>query len=261
MKIRFVPLLALLLLGTTIPAQAQEEERGQLYEVSIMKVNPADMWDFMAVVGEVRQAAEAAALPAEYGWQIWVRDFEVGIVGPLENMGQLDDEEAWMRAFADTPGEAMLTAAFEKFQTMGAATPVSREIWEHETAWSYAPADTAMEAITSAAMLEFWIKPGMEEEFEAVAAEVGAFLNRLAGPYPVNAFRTVIGGVGKVTWATFHDGWADYYGVNSSQAAMAEAGMTEEWQAIVERFAPCITDSRSSQMEFVADASYAGPGG
>jgi hypothetical protein len=42
---------------------------------------------------------------------------------------------------------------------------------------------------------------------------------------------------------------------------MAEAGIMEQWRAIVEKFLPCITDSRSSQMEFVAVASYAGAGG
>lgn len=260
MKIRFAPLLALFLLALTTPALAQEE-RGQLYEVSIMKVNPGDIQAFMELVGQVRAAAEAAGLSAEYGWQTWVRDFEIGIVSTLENMAALDDEQAWMRAFAGTPGEEMLTSAFEKIQAMGAATPLTREVWEHEAAWGYAPAEPAMEAITSAAMLEFWIKPGMEAQFEEVAAEVGTLLTELGGPYPVNAFRTVIGDVSKVTWATFHDGWADYYGANSAEAAMAEAGMTEEWQAMVEKFLPCITDSRSSQMEYAADVSYSGPGG
>jgi len=260
MRIRSIPLTALFLLGLTVPALAQEE-RGQLYEVSIMKVNPADIDAFFGVVGEVRAAAEAAGLSAEYGWQTWLRDFEVGIVSTMDNMAVLDDEEAWMRAFAGTPGEEMLSAAFQKFEAMGAATAGTREIWEHEAAWSYAPAEPAMEEITGAAVLEFWIKPGMEAEFEEAAAEVGAFLNELGGPYPVNAFRTVVGDVGKVTWATFHDGWADFYGVNSTEAAIAEAGMTEQWQAVVEKFLPCITDSRSSQMEYVADVSYAGLGG
>lgn len=261
MRTRLVPLLTLFLLGFTAPALAQEEERGQLYEVSIMKINPADIEAFLGIVGKVRAAAEAAGLSAEYGWQTWMRDFEVGIVSTLENMAMLDDEEAWMRAFVGTPGEEMLAAAFAEFETMGAATPLTREVWEHEAAWSYDPADPSITETTNAAVLEFWVKPGMEAEFEEAAAEVGAFLNKLGGPYPINAFRTVMGDVGKVTWATFHDGWADYYGVNSSEAVIAEAGLTEEWQAVVEKFLPCITDSRSSQMEFLADLSYAGTGG
>jgi hypothetical protein len=154
----------------------------------------------------------------------------------------------------------MMAAAFEDFEAMGAATPVSREIWEHEADWGYAPDEPGMEAVTGAAMLEVWVKPGMETEFEEAAAAVGAFLKKMGGPYPVDAFRTVVGDVGKVTWVTLHDGWADFYGVNSSEAAIAEAGMTEEWQAVVKKFLPCVTESRSSQMEFLADVSYAGPG-
>jgi len=260
MRTRFAPLLILFLLGLTVPALAQEEERGQLWEVSMMKVNPADIQAFLGVVGEVRLAAEAAGLPAEQGWQTWVRDFEVGIVGTLENMAALDDEEAWVRAFAGTPGEEMLAEAIEKFEAMGAATPLSREVWEQEAAWSYAPTEGGIEEVTNAAMLEFRIKPGMEAAFEEVAAEVGAFLRGMGGPYPVYGFRTVMGDVNKVTWATFNDGWADYYGVNSPEAAMAAAGKTEEWQALVEKFLPCITESRSSQMEFVAETSYPGSG-
>ncbi len=261
MRNPWVSLLAFLLLGFNAPILAQEGERGQLYEVSIMKINPANIEAFVGNIGQVRSAAEAAGLSAEYGWQVWLRDFEIGIVSTLENMAVLDDEEAWMRAFEGTPGEEMITAAMEQFQSMGAATPLTREIWEHEADWGYAPDEPGVEQVTGAAMLEVWIKPGMEAEFEEAAAAVGAFIREMGGPYAVNAFRTVVGDVGKVTWVTLHDGWADYYGVNSSEAAIAEAGMTDEWQAVVEKFLPCVTGSRSSQMEFLADASYAGQGG
>jgi len=262
MKIRFVPLAFLLLLGLTTLARAQEPERGQLYEVSIMKVDPGSLMTFVENVTMVKAAAEAANLPEQFGWQTWLRDFEIGFVSTIPNMAWLDDDQAFMAAFAGTPGEELFAQAFEKWEADGGIfAPASREVWEHETAWSYAPEEPGISEITGAEMLEFWIKPGMEEEFEAVAAEVGTFLNELGGPYATNGFRTVMGDVSKVTWATFHDGRGDYFGINSMEAAMAEAGKVEEWQAIVERFAPCVTESRSSGMEHLIDASYAPFGG
>jgi hypothetical protein len=70
-----------------------------------------------------------------------------------------------------------------------------------------------------------------------------------------------MGDVSKVTWVTMHDGRGDYFGVNSMEAAMAEAGKAEEWQALVARFMPCVTESRSYGMQHVIDASYAPAGG
>jgi len=262
MKIRFVPLAVFLLLGLTTLAQAQEPERGQLYEVSIMKVDPGSLMTFIENVTMVAQAANAANLPAQLGWQTWLRDFEIGFVSPIPNLAWLDDDQAFMAAFAGTPGEELFAQAVEKWEAdAGIFGPASREVWEHETAWSYDPGEAGIAEITGAEMLEFWIKPGMEEEFEALATEVGTFLTELGGPYPTRGFRTVMGDVGKVTWANFHDGREDFFGVNSFEKAMAEAGKVEEWQAIVERFAPCVTESRSSGMQYMIDASYGPMGG
>ena len=72
---------------------------------------------------------------------------------------------------------------------------------------------------------------------------------------PVNWLAVFLGAV-----AFFATG-AVWYSVLFGKAWQREAGMTEEWEAIVEKFLPCITDSKSSQMEFVADVSYPGAGG
>jgi len=61
-------------------------------------------------------------------------------------------------------------------------------------------------------------------------------------------------------WMGFSRNMGDYFGINSMEEAMAEAGKVEEWQAIVERFAPCVTKSSSSGMQYLIDASYAPSG-
>jgi hypothetical protein len=261
MKAR-TPLIALLALTLIAPqaVQAQEAERGQLYEVAIWKVSPDNIDEFMEAVGMMRAAAVAANLGPEWGWQIWLRDFEVGVVSTVENMAAFDDEGAWMRAYAGTPGEEMLNAAMEKFEAEVTATPASREVWELEEAWSYVPGEAGVEVVGFAEMFEFWIKPGMEAAFEELAGEMGGFLTELDGPYPVNGFRTLMGDVAKITFVAQHDGWSDYYGPESLEAGLAESGMGGEWEVLMERLRDCVTESRTSQMTLFADGSYAGPG-
>jgi len=261
MNVRTI-LATLLPLALLAPAaaQAQESERGQLYEVSVMKVSPDNIDEFMELVGMVRAAAEAADLAPEWGWQMWVSNFEVAVVSTAENMATFDDEEAWMRAFAGTPGEAMLAEAFGRMEAEVAVASAIREVWELEDAWSYVPGEGGIEAVGFAEMLEFWIKPGMETEFEEVTVEIAGFMGELAGPYPVNSFRPVFGDVGRVVYTAFHDGWADFYGPNSMEAGLAAAGKTGEWEAIMDQFRDCITESKTSQWTFMADLSYPSAG-
>jgi len=252
----------LLTLALLVPAaaQAQEPERGQLYDVSVMKVSPDNIDEFMETVGMIRAAAEAADLAPEWGWQIWVSNFEVAVVVPAEDMASFDDEEAWLRAYAGTPGEEMLAEAFGRMEAEVAVLSTTREVWELEEAWSYVPAEGGITALGFAEMFEFWVKPGMQAAFEEVSAEVGEFLGELGGPYPVNAFRPIFGDVGRVVYTAFHDGWADFYGPQSMEAGLAAAGKTGEWEAIMNRYRDCISDSKSSQWAYMADLSYPAAG-
>jgi len=127
MKIRFVPLAVLLLLGLATPAKAQEPERGQLYEVSIMKVDPGSLMTFIENVAMVKAAAEAGNLSEEFAWQTWLRDFEVGIVAAIPNMAALDDDQAFMAAFAGTPGEELFAQAMEKWEADGVFQVLSKK--------------------------------------------------------------------------------------------------------------------------------------
>jgi hypothetical protein len=89
---------------------------------------------------------------------------------------------------------------------------------------------------------------------------IAGFLGELAGPYPVNSVRPVFGDVGRVVYTAFHDGWADFYGPNSMEAGLAAARKAGEWEAIMDQFRDCITDSKTSQWTFMADLSYPSAG-
>ena len=47
-----------------------------------------------------------------------------------------------------------------------AAQPKSREVWEVVEDWSYAPENPAFERPGHAELFEFWLKPGMQEDFQ-----------------------------------------------------------------------------------------------
>jgi hypothetical protein len=261
MRIR-IPLFVLLILALVAPAHvgAQDAPRGQLYEVSIMTVDPEKLPVAMQGIGMFRAAAEAAELGPEWGWDVWMRDMEIGLVSSPPNMAAFDDEEAWYRAFQGTPGEELLNQAMENWTANVTATQVSREVWEFEEGWSYSPAEGGIQETRFGLMFEFWVKPGMESTFEEFAGELKDLLTRLGGPYPVSGFRTLFGDVGRATFVTMHDGWGDYYGPNNFEAALEANGMLEEWQALVEKLLTCITRSRTSQMSHNANVSFSGIG-
>lgn len=209
----------------------------------------------------VKEAAVAAGLDPTWSWQVWMRDFDVAIVGTAENMAFFDQgEEAFWQAFQGTPGEETLNAALEMFMTEVQATTASREVWEVEDGWGYVPAEGGIEEPKFASMMEFWIKPAMRPTFEELAGEISAFLGELGGPYPVNAYRAVFGDVDRVIYVAFNDNWSDYYGARSLEAGLAASGKTAEWEALMERMRDCITDLKTSQWTYVPDVSYAGAG-
>lgn len=261
MRIR-IPFLAFLFLALVAPGYvgAQDPPRGQLYEVSIVSVDPEKLPAAMQGISMFRAAAEAAELGPEWGWDVWVRDMEIGVVSTAPNMAAFDDEEAWYRAFQGTPGEELLNQAIENWGENVAPTQVSREIWELKEGWSYLPAEGGIQEIRFALMFEFWVKPGMESTFEEFGGELKDLLTRLGGPYTTSGFRTLFGEVGRVTFVTMHDGWGDYYGSNNFEAALEAKGMLGEWQALVGKLLTCITRSRTSQMSHNANVSFNGIG-
>jgi hypothetical protein len=254
-------LLAMTLMATPVALQAQSEaERGQLWDVQIIKVRPDHMDEFMGTAAMVKEAAEAANLDAKYAWYMWMQDFEVAIASPAPDMATFDDPTAWMRAFAGTPGEAMVTQAMNTFNNEIAAQPGTREVWEHVGAWSFAPAEPSFETPSYAERHDFWIKPGMAEAFDGVAKDIMAFFADMGGIYPINGYRIHFGDAGRVSFLVFNDGWGDFYGANSMEGALEATGKTAEWEALMTKLRDCITNSETSQMEHLAELTYTGPG-
>ena len=76
----------------------------------------------------------------------------------------------------------------------------------------------------------------------------------------VNGYRMHFGDTGRVTFLVLNDGWGDFYGKNDMEARMEATGTTAKWEAIMTELRDCITDYEESQMEYLADLSYIGPG-
>jgi len=260
MKPRFVPLmLALMMTGLTGPVQAQDDQ-GQIWEVQTISVRPDHIDEFMAAVGEIRAAAEAANLAEEWAWHIWSDGFDVMIASPTQNMASFDDPEAWMRAFQGTPGEAILNEAMQKIMTEISAFPIRDEVMIQDPDWAYEPQTPRFEQPSFAEMIEFRIRPGMAEQLEAVIGELMAFQEKTQPDSPMNGYRVRFGDVGRVVFLIFTDSWANFYGPYSMEAKVKADGTEAEWEAIMTRFRDCILDFNSTQIAYHADLSYTGPG-
>lgn len=100
----------------------------------------------------------------------------------------------------------------------------------------------------------------MSEAFDRVVKDIMAFQAEMDSPYPVNGLRIQFGDSGRVTFLVMNDGWADSYGKNDMEAKMADAGTAAKWEGIMTALRDTITAYEPSQMEYVADLSYSGPG-
>ena len=259
MKYRPIPLLTLAILCAAPSLPAQEAERGQLWDVQTMSVDPEHMDEFMGAVAMIRQAAQAAELAQEFAWHIWVRDFDVAVASPASNMASFDDPGAWARQFDGTPGEAILAEAIQKLGSEIRYVESSREIWEHVPTWSFEPATPAFEVPSYAERHDFFVKAGMQAEFDQVAEDIMAFFTEIGGRYPVDGFRKLFGEVGRLSFFVFNDGWGDFYGEHSLESAIAGSARAGEWEVLMERMRDCVSSSETTQMEYFVDLSYTGP--
>ncbi len=231
----------------------QEYERGQLLEVSTFAVDPADAPKFEAAVKQLVEAAGKASTP--YRWAFLQDGSQYTLVYPVSDFAYFDDPMQFMRSFSGTEGEAMMQEAMASFETMDFMV-VSQEIAEEKADWSYEVEGfdpTTMTAVHSDVM---WVKPGVEEKFEALNKEWAAFFAEIGYPYPYTGHQVHFGDTGRVVYATFIDDLSDYYGVNSLEKLIEEKNMGARWQELNERLGAVISRWEHNNAAYRPDMSY-----
>ena len=225
---------ATLQLAAWLPAAQENEERGALWEIQRFSVDPADFQAFSENIQLIVEAAEQAGLTQKFGWRVFSDFPDLIVVSPVESMADFDDPNMWMRQFEDTPGQAKFGEAMQTFGTLNARLS-SREIIEEVADWTYTPATGPMQP-GGAHVSFYWLKPNMDEEFDALVKDFIAFLKELDSPYQVIGHRVRFGDPSRVDFVTVFDNIGNFYGVNDLEALVEKHGAGEKYGALVGRF-------------------------
>ncbi len=257
MKNRFIPLALLLALAAPASLLAQEEESyepGQLYQVTTWRVDPADATAWEGAVMQIVEAAEVSNIGPAHRWAFWQDGTKYTLVFPMANFASLDDPQEFMRAFADTEGEAMMKEAMDKFQGFRADTEAD-EIVEIKSDWSYEVEGFDMGAIEYAHLDELWTRPGMSDEFEQLNEDFVALFKDIEYPYPYDA-HTVRIGQSRTIYVTFIDDLAAYYGENDLMKLIEAKNQSERWEEIMAQFNNTVDRFEHYNIAYRSDMSY-----
>ena len=256
MKHRLI--LSIMLTALAVPAGllAQEDyERGQMAEWTTWRVAPADVPVFEAAIKKVVKAAEMSALSADHDWQIWQNGATYGLYAPIANMAEFDDPDAMMRAFKDTPGEALLMEAFGEFGALDYET-LAREVIEAVPAWSYTPEQPLSQEVKFAEVYEGWMKPGTEEQTNEEGEAWIAFLKELGYGYAQGGLRVHFGDVDRTIWVTWYDDPMAYEGENSFRKLVEQKGADAKLDDLLKRWDKLIRRYEESTWTYRQDLSY-----
>lgn len=112
------------------------------------------------------------------------------------------------------------------------AKQVRNEIWVAVPEWTYEPANAPTVAGVSSTSVE--IAPGMAAAFDTARRDFVKFRQKVGYPYPVRAFRVVIGEP-RIVFVTSFDSREAFFGKNTFNAFVEKAGAQAEWQALLPR--------------------------
>ena len=242
---------ALLFFGA-LPARAQDP----YIQVQVLEVAPAEISAFVDAVHTLIEAAEAADLSADFGWSVYAEGNRFHVVTSHASMTEFEDEEAFVREFQGTEGEALLGEAFEQFSSLDitASNSLSRTMPE----WSYMPEDGMNEEdMQGVRVFQSWVRGGDNEEaFDENAKAAAALLGEMGWPYPVFASRVVFGEGGLITFAMVHDGLANVYGENAFDGYIETAGIGEKWGELFQARREMIRRNAVLDVTYRADLSY-----
>ena len=133
---------------------------------------------------------------------------------------------------------------------------LAREVYESVADWSYIPEDA--EPLGYVEVIDVWFRPNKGEEFDAVIKDIMTFFADIGYPYACRGYRIHFGDVGRAQFRFRYTDPGPYFGENSLERLIEQAGGQEEWGSLIERFAGVVIDETSVRWMFRPELSYTG---
>lgn len=245
---------AVFALGVAAPVFAQEE--GPTFiEVSQVELAPADADAFLEAVKTVRDAAVEIGLDPDFAWDVYRWDNTIYFVSWHESMSVFEDPEAFARAFAGTPVESRVMAAFESANSLDFRSG-SNAVSRGRPDLGFVPAESAVTPGEHGGVyvLQQWPAGNPQAYEESIRGFMG-MLAEMGGIYPVYVSQNVIGDGGYAIVVPFDD-LSSFYGENSLQARLENSPIGPRWQEHGQSHAELLNRSQSFHLLYMPEHSY-----
>jgi hypothetical protein len=249
--------LSLLFMAWTVlppaPAIAQEEEEdGDLVQIIVFDVAPADRAVFKSGVEKYVEAAASAGLGQEFGWHFWSHDRGYSLIWPIDSFAEFDDPQ-FEASFEGTPGEALRDEA----QAIINSIQYSSQSQINETVpdWTYDPATPMAERAKAAFVWTEWPKNGMQDEYGEMVEGWVAMMEQMNYPYRVLAHRTRIGD-GGVSFVFFVDGLDKFHSDATWTDLIKAADLEDAMEELEERNFDLIKRYETMTATYQLEMSY-----
>lgn len=245
-------------LGLATPVFAQDEAP-VFIEVSQVELAPADTEAFLEAVKTVRDAAVEIGLDGTFAWDAYRWDNSIWFVSWHESMSVFENPEAFARAFAGTPVESRVMAAFESTYDLDFRSGESA-VSRGRPDLGFMPAEPAFAPGEHGGVyvLRQWPSGNPEAYEESIKGFMG-MLTEMGGVYPVYVSQNVIGD-GGYTIAVPFDDLSSFYGENSLQARLEGSPVGPRWQEHGQAHAELMSRTQSFHLMYLPEHSYT-PGG
>ena len=218
-----IPVLFALCLTPVIASVAQNAPEPQAYRVIQWRTAPKDAAAFRAGMVDLVKMSRETKSPNAFN--VYTAENLTVVARPVQRDAILANT---VRHIQDAQPEA--------WQKWVAARPpaeqVRNEIWVAAPEWSYEPANAPTSTGVSSSSVK--IPPGMGATFDTVRRDFVKFRQKVGYPYPVRAFRVVVGEP-RIVFTTSFDTREAFFGKNTFMAYVEKAGAQAEWQALQAR--------------------------
>lgn len=255
MRTRFsAPAAILLVLALAAPAHGQDAPAYS--EVSQVELAPADASAFLEAVKTVRDAATEVNLDARFAWDAYRWDNTIYFVTWHESLANLEDPEAFVRAFQGTEVADRVMAAFQSTGPLDVEGGMS-EVNRARPDLGYVPESPAVQHGQHEGVLVIrqWPAGGDPAPYEESVKGFMSMLSEMDAPYPVFVSQNMVGRGGFVIAVPF-ESMSSFYGENSLPRGLAEAGMGDRWSEHEAAHRKLISNAESFHVWYLPEHSY-----
>jgi hypothetical protein len=190
-------------------------------------------------------AAQKAKL--KHAWGTWQNDNTYAFVADMQKIGELDDPMRLMRQFDNTPGQALLVQAFQKFNGLHLREEI--EVLQFVPEWSYTPANLTQQPPAWVEVFEYWQVAGSDDQFDKIVKDMMSFLKTVNYPFMVLGNRTPVGRRRSQFVVVFDD-------PAKFAAEQARLERNAQYQALGQRLMAVIFDMQTSRWRYRPELSY-----